>query len=242
MHSSTSVAGSSTAARGTYRGSVHIPARSRARTVLVGLLLTCWLVLGGAVSASAHTQLLSTDPAEGSVLQDLPLEATFQYSDEISSEFVDAALVAPGGAEPVPVTAVVEGSVVHVPVAGFVEPADGQWQAVVRVVSADGHPVEHTLTFVLDAPVAAEPTAPQGDGGEPSPEQTPVETPDPTAEPTPEPSPAPSATVADPTDGLDEEPGNPLARLVTGPTGAVLGGLALLAAIAAAVVHLRRRP
>lgn len=225
---------------GTYRGAVHIPAFSRARTVLVGLLLTCWLVLGGAAAASAHTELLSTDPAEGSVLQDLPIEAAFTYSDEISPEFVDAALVAPAGAEPVPVDAVVEGSIVHVPVAGFVEPADGQWQVVVRVVSADGHPVEHTLAFQLAAPTAAEPTAPQGDGGEPSPEQTPVETPDPATEATPQPSPAPPAV--DDTEPLDEEPGNPLAELVTGTAGAVLGGLALLAAVVAAVVHLRRRP
>ena len=215
---------------------MQISAPYRAGTVVAGLLLTCWLVLGGAVAASAHTQLLGTDPVEGSVLPDLPLEATFTFSDEISPEFVDAALVAPGRGEPVPVSPVVEGTVVHVPVAGFVEPADGQWQVVLRVVSADGHPVESTLAFEHAAP-PEEPSA-EETAADPSPVQTLEDTPDPSAEPTPQ----PSSIEADATDGLEEEPANPIARLVTGTSGAVLGGLALVAAVVAVVVHLRRRP
>ena len=213
--------------------------RPRLRTAAFGVVLACWLVLGGAVAAAAHTQYLGSDPGEGSVLQELPPEVTFEYSDEISPEFVDAALVAPD-AQPLEVTAEAQGSAVRIPVAGVADPADGQWQVVVRVVSADGHPVEHSLTFQVagtaDDTASPEPSAPEASAGEPPLEQTPVETPGPTVEPTPQPSPAPSATEA------DGGSADPLAQAGAGPLGAVLVGLVALAGIAVVVVHLRRRP
>ena len=199
-------------------------ARPRARAA-VGLLVAGWLVLGGAVGAAAHTQFLGSDPQEGSVLQELPAEVTFEYSDAVSPEFVVAAVAAPGE-EPAEVPAEAEGSVVRIPVAGAATPTDGQWQVVVRVVSTDGHPVEHTLTFELTGAAGAGP--PTGPPTAPSVPGTPA------AEPSPVPSAAePGTTSADP---LAQ------AGAGAGPLGAVLVGLVAVAGVAAVVVHLRRRP
>ncbi len=211
------------------------------RTMRAAALLTVLAVAGvlTAAPASAHAEWLGSDPEEGSVLTELPAAIVMTYSEDIAPDFVDTAVVPPGG-EPIPTVGTADGVDVVVDLAGAADVAAvadqaGEWQLVARVVSADGHPVEHTTTFELEPAAVAEPA--------PAPEPTlaaePSTAPSATAEPSPaqptaepvasaEPSAISSDPVAGTADGL--------------PRWAVpLVVLALLGAgVAAVVVHLRR--
>jgi len=204
------------------------------------VLLLAVAVAGAAFAApaSAHARWLGSAPEEGSVLAELPAAVVMTYSEEIAPEFVDAALVPPGG-EPIPTEGVADGVDVVIDLAGSAQVAGvtdraGSWQLVARVVSADGHPVEHTTTFEVEA-------APEPSGG--------VE-----ASPIVEPSVGTEATAADPGVTAPAAVASGEATVISSdPAAGVADGLpgwavplvllALLGAGAAAVVvHLRRRP
>lgn len=186
------------------------------------------LLIGGigtvlAAPASAHASFVGSDPAEGSALGELPDVVVMSYSEEIAPQFVDTAVVPPGG-QPVPTEASVSGVDVTVDLAAADLPADtaGTWSVVARVVSVDGHPVEHTTTFEVQA-AAAPPVseAPSAVAGPTDSTGVPVE-------------PSPSAVATDPvaavTDGL------PVWAVV------LLAAAAVGAGVVAVVVQLRRRP
>lgn len=214
-------------------------------------LLAVLLLLGGLLAvllagpASAHARFEGSDPAEGAVLAELPATVVMSYSEAIAPQFVDTAVVPPGG-EPVTTTAAADGTDVTIdlgaPELAAAAAEAGTWQVVARVVSADGHPVEHTTTFLLQ-PAATVPS--------------------PATEPTGSTEPAPATQGATATDG---SPGTdaattpdatgsssspaplgdgPVAALGDGLPGwaGVLVVLAVLAAGAATLVAvLRRRP
>ena len=222
----------------------------------VAVLALAVAALALAAPASAHAQWLGSTPEEGAVLTGLPDVVVMTYSEEIAPQFVDTAVVPPGG-EPVVVEAVADGVDVTIDVAASPEVAGlatqaGEWQVVARVVSADGHPVEHTSGFELE-PAAA-----------PAPEPTPA-TPGTDAATTAAPGAGPTgdAASAEPTTGTGatvattsaEQPtasaepttisSDPVAGVAEGLPGWLvpLVVLAVLGAGAAAVVvHLRRRP
>lgn len=198
-----------------------------AMLLLVGTVGTAF-----ALPASAHARFVGSDPAEGSRLAEVPATVLMQYSEEISPQFVDTAVVPPGQ-EPVVTEAVVDGTDVTVEVAGSGVDLTtaGEWQVVARVVSADGHPVEHTARFVVEAGAAPVATT------EGSPEQT--------EEPV-------GTTTAEAVDEPAGEPSEPAATVPDDPAAALRDGvpswLAVLVALgvagagaAAVVVALRRR-
>jgi copper resistance protein C len=208
----------------------------RAALLAVLVLLTSGLV--GALSAapaSAHARFVGSDPVQGAVLDELPAVVVMSYSEQIAPQFVDTAVVPPGG-EPQAADATVDGVDVTVDVAGAVsDPVAGEWQVVARVVSTDGHPVEHTTTFVLQA----QPEPAPGATAEPAPSAaaaspTTGATSEPVAEQVPEPVSDAATVSADPVASIaDELPG----------WAGVLVVLALIGAgVAAVVLHLRRRP
>lgn len=188
---------------------------------VVALGLT--MLVGTAPTALAHAQFLSSDPAEGASLDQLPAEVAFVYSEALSTDFVDAAVVPPGG-EVVTADTRVEGSTLHVDMASAGSPAAGTWQVVARVVSEDGHPVEQTSTFVL---TGADPAAGPASGAGPAAAAAaaPADATDPSAPQTE----APAEDSADPMAGQD-----------LGVLGVVLVVAIGLAGAAAVVVHLRR--
>ncbi len=208
---------------------------SRLRRVTV--LLSALVVLSGgsavlAVPASAHARFERSDPAEGALLTQLPAAVVMSYSEEIAPQFVDTAVVPPGG-DPVITESTADGLDVTLDLAGSTGLADagevvGAWQVVARVVSTDGHPVEHTVSFELDpAEVAAARPAAGANGAAP---------------------PVPS-TTAPASDAPAEEPtavtGDPVALVTDGLPSWALGAGAVLLALAAGaalVVQLRRRP
>jgi copper resistance protein C len=127
---------------------------------IVGVL-TVLAVLMGVSPAGAHAELESSDPKDGATLASAPAAMTFVFGEEILAEgnavtLTDVAADARLEVGPVEV----EGDTVSVtwPVSS---PA-GEFRAAYRVVSADGHPIDGTITFTVEqaaGPVEASPTA-----------------------------------------------------------------------------------
>ena len=152
---------------------MRTPPRLRLPRALAALIASALLVLGGALAAapaSAHDELVSTDPAAGAALAQLPEQLTLTFSGELLADegatevrVTDAAgtLLASGAPA-------VAGTVVTLPL----DPAAAAGGAVTvlwRVVSSDGHPISGQLDFTVAAAAAP----------------SPVQTPAPAATPTP---------------------------------------------------------
>lgn len=152
---------------------------------LFGMLL---LVVLGAGAAQAHSELVSTTPEDGQVLDAPPTELTFTFNEDLLPDFVNFVATDPAGQ-------VLELAVSGVsgPTATVAWPAEapgGEWRVDYRVVSQDGHPVEGSIAFAY---AASSPTpSPSPTSAAPSPAPTTS-----SAEPAPEPTSAePSPTVA----------------------------------------------
>lgn len=129
----------------------------RVRGWLVGLLCVLALVFAAA-PAGAHAELESSDPQDGATLVSAPGGITFVFGEDILSEGNAVTLTdvaADSRLELGPVE--VDGDTVSVrwPASS---PA-GEFRAAYRVVSADGHPIDGTITFTVQEAVGAEETA-----------------------------------------------------------------------------------
>lgn len=103
------------------------------------------LALLGAGPAAAHDALISSDPAEGTSLEEIPSELTFTYSASIQELGAEVELSDGQGDAVALGDHQVDGAVLTVPVEGT--PEGGDYSAAWRVVSSDGHPISGTLTF-----------------------------------------------------------------------------------------------
>lgn len=108
-----------------------------------------WLALAG--PAAAHATLVSSTPAEGAVLEEVPDAAELVFDEGVSLPPRGVQVYDARG-EPVASTASTSGSTLTVDLPGSL--ADGSYVVVWRVVSADGHPVSGSLTFSIGAPSA----------------------------------------------------------------------------------------
>ncbi|WP_396644615.1 copper resistance CopC family protein [Microbacterium sp.] len=152
------------------------PRRRALPAVLATVAVALAALLAPAAPASAHDELVSSDPSADAVLDALPAQITLTYS---------GTLIDTEGATIVQVTdssgtmltdgaPTVSGAVVTQALSGD---ATGAITVIARVVSADGHSKEDTFSFTV-------PSAP-----------TPTATPTPTASPSTTPSPEPTVTV-----------------------------------------------
>ncbi|GAA4716663.1 copper resistance protein CopC [Isoptericola chiayiensis] len=120
-----------------------------ATIVAIAMLLT---VVGGtavsvltAASASAHDQLLSSDPEDGAELDEPVEEVSLTFSADVIAEGTQVLVTTPSGDVEADVT--VEGAVVT---AGFGEQTVGGDYAVTwRVVSSDGHPITGEFAYTV---------------------------------------------------------------------------------------------
>ncbi|MBC7291036.1 MAG: copper resistance protein CopC [Actinotalea sp.] len=205
--------------------------RRRLAGLLAGALLLLALGVGAAGPASAHDQLVGSDPADGAVLQLAPSAVVLTFNaDQLP---VGAAVVvrdASGtdradGAPEVAGPTVTQALQRDLPAGSYAV----QW----RSVSGDGHPVEGTFAFELrtdSAPGAADDAvAPSATGTE---------------------APQGAVTAGDATDDatqtttqdVAEDPAESAPGSVVPVLGAVLVGVLLLAvAVSTAVVRARRR-
>ena len=119
-------------------------------------------------AATAHTNSVETNPADGAVLEKLPAEATVTLGE--APNRTDVVLEAPDSTVHKLQTRVVDTTIkAQLPSTG----PRGDYTLSYRVVSADGHPVTGSATFTVTtgpAPVATTPspdeTAPTADGTE----------------------------------------------------------------------------
>ncbi len=152
------------------------PRRRSIPAALASLLLAAAVLLVPASPASAHDELVSTDPSADAVLETLPERITLTFSADVLTdagatvvEVTDAAgtSLADGAPEPA-------GAEVTQALAG---PASGAVTVKWRVVSSDGHPIDGSFAFTV-------------------PEAAPTPTATPTTPASTSPSPAASASAA----------------------------------------------
>lgn len=198
----------------------------------VAVLITTWLALCLAPGvAHAHDVLLSSDPADGAVLEEAPERLTLVFSAEQLPLGAATSVTGPDGQEWAEGSPDVDGTTVVQPLAPGM-PA-GDYAVAWRSVAGDGHPVSGTLAFTVGAPASRpEPAAPEPAVPEPA-------APEPAA---PEPA-APEPAGPGPAGGDDDgdasagDPADTSARLPV----LVVAIVAAVLVVAATVAALRRR-
>lgn len=179
----------------------------RAITVLAAVLTFAALLLVGG-PASAHDQLLSSDPKDGATLGEQPTSISLTFSAAPLDTGIEIAVVGPDGTTAQGSDIQVADKVVTAQLAPDLPP--GTYDVAWHVVSSDGHPIDGELTFVV------EPTAEPSDEPETSTQE---------AEP----------TDAAQTPAGAGEPSVPT-ELAGAGDGAGVGGLAVAGGILAAVL------
>ncbi len=118
------------------------------------------LMLGG--PASAHAELVETDPAEGSVVETAPETVTLTFNEPVRLTSQEIAVYDAQG-EPVAASAGSSGTEVTVQITDASDLADGTYVVAWNVLSGDGHPISGALRFSVGAPSAsvAAPPEPQ---------------------------------------------------------------------------------
>lgn len=121
--------------------------------VAVVTTLASLVVAASAVPASAHAELIRSDPEADSVRSQAPTQVTLTFGEDLRP--IGRALVVtdPSGARVVqPDTLTTDGPVMSVQLTALTVP--GLYRVAYRVVSADGHPVSGDYTFTLDVGAA----------------------------------------------------------------------------------------
>ena len=193
---------------------------------------TARLITGGLVSlgliglplapATAHSELRSSDPAAGAVVQRLPAQVGLEFNQVIAARFASVT-AAVGGGPARSLSVRVDGTRV---VATLIDGSPASRFGVVigyRVVSADGHPITGTISFTVAGTPSASPSEPSASAR-------------PSAPGPDEPTVAGSPAVQTP------DPANARRKLSAGTAALVIVPLVvcLLAAGAAVVVRRRR--
>lgn len=161
------------------------PRRRSIPATLASLLLAAAVLLVPASPASAHDELVSTDPSTDAVLETLPERITLIFSADVLTDAgatvievtdADGTSLADGAPEPA-------GAEVTQALAG---PASGAVTVKWRVVSSDGHPIDGSFAFTVPeaAPTpTATPTTPASTSPSPATSAAPTEASTPTAAP-----------------------------------------------------------
>lgn len=209
-----------------------VPARAprrRARALLGAAVAASILVVAPfalAAPASAHDELLSTDPADGSSLASAPDAVTLTFGEDVVELGTAVVVVDAAGVKLADGPLVVDGAVVTRPITAPTVP--GEVTVSYRVVSADGHPVTGRFSFTVAEAASPTPTesASESESAEPT------ESASPTASESASTSSAPAVAEPSTTPVASESSGSALPW--------VLGGLAVLALAGAAVAASRR--
>ncbi|MEX5710058.1 copper resistance CopC family protein [Parafrankia sp. FMc6] len=182
--------------------------------MLLGVL-AC--ILTAAVPASAHSQLLGSDPADNAHLETAPSVVTLRFSAGVLTIGTAVVVADAAGTSWTEGAPSVSGQTVSTRLRG--SPPDGAYQLRWRVVSADGHPISGVTRFTVGTaraePGSATPSVSAAGPASPSPSAS---------EPTS--TPATNATAG----------GHPVRTVLVGAVGA-LAALALFLAYGA----IRRR-
>ena len=186
------------------------------RALTSGILALAMVGLGAVLApvAQAHSELVSSDPADGATLDAPPASVSFTFNEALLPDFVRLIATDPAG-----VTADLTVSSIEGPTATADWPTGagaGEWTVSYRVVSQDGHPIEGGITFSYEAPA---PTT-----------STPAPT---SAAPT---TAAPTSASPAPTSAAPSPSASPAADSTGGTSGLLIAGLAVGAIIIVGVV------
>ena len=125
---------------------------STVTAVLSGFLLISLSVFGGAVSASAHADVVGTTPIDGAVLDSAPQSLTLSFNSTLLDGMVEVAVSNSAGEL---VSGIVAESVgTDAIVLWPVDLPGDTYQVSYRIVSQDGHPVTGSLRFSYPDPEA----------------------------------------------------------------------------------------
>ncbi|WP_308796352.1 copper resistance CopC family protein [Agromyces silvae] len=134
--------------------------RSGPRAATLGAAVAVLAALTAGPNAWAHAELISTAPAPGEPVAGAPTEVTLTFSEDLLTAGAEVLVTDQNAKDPHDLAAsdpVVDGSVVTVEL----EPlADGDYEVMWRVVSADGHPVLGAFSFFVGAAAARTQPAP----------------------------------------------------------------------------------
>lgn len=121
---------------------------------LVALAVALLVVLGTGAPASAHAELVDSDPDEGAVLAAAPESVTLTFNEPVRLTSQEIAVYDAKG-DQVPSTAGARDAVVTVDLASSAGLEDGTYVVSWNVLSGDGHPISGALTFSVGAPSAS---------------------------------------------------------------------------------------
>jgi methionine-rich copper-binding protein CopC len=113
--------------------------------ILASLFLLSTGLIGSAVPASAHADLVNTDPVDGSVLESAPESITLSFNSKVLESMAELAVSNSSGEL---VGGIVTESVQTTVTALW--PADlpgDTYQVAYRIVSEDGHPITGSFSF-----------------------------------------------------------------------------------------------
>ncbi|MEV0676233.1 copper resistance CopC family protein [Actinosynnema sp. NPDC050436] len=143
------------------------------KRLALSALLATFAVLAVAPTASAHTELLAGDPADGAVLHQAPTSLTLTFSEPVPAESATITVAAPDNTQWQTGEISASGSTLTAVVTPKGTPP-GLYTLTWQVVALDGDYVDGKTTFTL------------------SPAATPTPAPIPTSAPAPAPAPATS--------------------------------------------------
>src|SRR5581483_10899574 len=116
------------------------------------------VLLGPSSPASAHAAVVSTAPAQGSVVGSSPTSAVVTFNEPVRLVPDKIQVLAPDGKRINTGTPKVNGNTLTIPLRAADRPL-GSYLVSYRVISADNHPVAGTFTFSVGARPETVPTA-----------------------------------------------------------------------------------
>ncbi len=129
-------------------------ASPRGWALVTAALVALAIVLVGSAPASAHAELVDTDPAEGAVVEAAPETVTLTFNEPVRLTSQEIAVYDAQG-DRVASSAGASGADVRVDLAGAADLPDGTYVVAWNILSGDGHPVSGALTFSVGAPSAS---------------------------------------------------------------------------------------
>lgn len=122
---------------------------SARRTIGTALcaVLSVGLLWGSAAPASAHDQLVSTEPADGATVASAPSTVTATFNSDLIDLSQDMIVTTPDGTRLTGLDVTVSGPQVSAQLPDDLGPGD--YTVAWRVVSSDGHPIEGRYGFTV---------------------------------------------------------------------------------------------
>ncbi|WP_010467905.1 copper resistance CopC/CopD family protein [Streptomyces somaliensis] len=143
------------------------PVRRRGHRVLALLLLAAVLFGTGAGTASAHSVLTGSDPADGAVVATAPQRVTLTFSEQVALGDDDIRVLEPGGrrADGGELRDLCDGSVVRYGVDLRDDLPEGTYTVAWQAVSADSHPISGAFSFSIGRPSETKVVLPRQETG-----------------------------------------------------------------------------